>query len=155
MFNWKLAPNLTTEAAMPAELRWRSLTSLMYVHGCLILSNLSAPLSWRNFLRIPSWDLFSWHYAKLISTDLSWKRQDQWWWCRLIFNRLLRKNCQVEWVILWNIHTFTTGFKNTYQTIIDVQCLKWDGTHQYAAGLPAILCCAVYSTRHFSVILAA
>lgn len=61
---------------MPAELRWRSLTSLMYVHGCLatemcegkkkqknqkqsILSNLSAPLSWRNFLRIPSWDLFS------------------------------------------------------------------------------------------------
>ncbi len=57
---------------MTGELPWRSLTVLMYVHGCLatemcgkkqnktkqsILSNLSAPLSWRKFLRIPFWDL--------------------------------------------------------------------------------------------------
>lgn len=35
---------------------------------------------------------------------------------------------EVEWVIQWNIHTFTKGFKNTYQTILDVGYSAWSGT---------------------------
>lgn len=109
-----------------------------------ILSNISAHLSWRKFLRIPFWDLvmdpglFSWHYGKADKLWLNLKAAGP--------MMMMPSDYQPK-LNVWYIETFIKGFKNTYQTILDVGYSAWSGMVLtiYSTG-NSMLCCLQYQT---------
>lgn len=182
MFNWKLHPNLTTEAAMTGELPWRSLTALMYVHGCLATEMCMEKSKKNKQKKKPkhSKQSFRSHVLEELSQDTFLGSCDGHWpffmtlrqsWFNLkaagpmmMMNIWSWLSTEVEWVIQWNIHTFAKGFKNTYQTILDVGYSAWSGTvltdmqyRQFYAMLFTVayqtFFCRTGSTVLFSVLL--